>query len=114
MGTSRTGAAPTLPNRFVSRTAVCVGSSTGRSPSLAGFPLRAVPAPAGLSPEEALPLNEILLGDCIASLEGCHPRAWTRLFADPPYNLQLDSRYPPGPSGSIDDAWDKLRELSGL
>src|SRR3712207_8311494 len=48
---------------------------TGRKP-----PLSVLPPP--------LPLNEILLGDCIANLEKLPPESVDVVFADPPYNLQ--------------------------
>ena len=37
-------------------------------------------------------LDTILKGDCIAELEKLPPASVDLVFADPPYNLQLDGR----------------------
>ena len=38
---------------------------------------------------EALPLNEILAGDCVDVMNGLPKGSVDLIFADPPYNLQL-------------------------
>lgn len=68
-----------------------------------------VARPVGLSSE--LPLDTILRGDCIAALSRLPAASVDLVFADPPYNLQLqgelkrpdDSRV-----DAVDDAWDKF------
>ena len=46
-------------------------------------------APASAAP---LPLDEVLIGDCIAALERLPADSVDLVFADPPYNLQLERR----------------------
>ncbi len=91
MGTSRTGAAGAAPRIQVSRTG------------------RAASAPRmGMSP---LPLNEIIVGDCIAALERLPPESVDLVFADPPYNLQLEGtlvRPDNSVVDAVDDDWDKF------
>ncbi|MCS0495373.1 DNA methyltransferase [Ancylobacter sp. MQZ15Z-1] len=61
-----------------------------------------------------LPLDSILRGDCIAELSRLPARSVDLVFADPPYNLQLqgelkrpdDSRV-----DAVDDAWDKFESF---
>jgi modification methylase len=63
----------------------------------------------------SLPLNEILLGDCIASLEKLPPESVDVVFADPPYNLQLEgalTRPDQSPVDAVDDDWDKFASFA--
>ncbi|ADH91682.1 DNA methylase N-4/N-6 domain protein [Ancylobacter novellus DSM 506] len=68
--------------------------------------------PSDLSSE--LPLDTILRGDCVAELSKLPARSVDMVFADPPYNLQLqgelkrpdDSRV-----DAVDDAWDKFESF---
>ncbi|QIB34377.1 site-specific DNA-methyltransferase [Ancylobacter pratisalsi] len=61
-----------------------------------------------------LPLDSILQGDCIAELSRLPAHSVDLVFADPPYNLQLqgelkrpdDSRV-----DAVDDAWDKFESF---
>jgi modification methylase len=102
MGTSRTGAAGAASRIQVSRTG------------------KAAPAPrtgrkAPLFVQPFLPLDEILLGDCIASLEKLPPESVDVVFADPPYNLQLEgalSRPDQSVVDAVDDDWDKFASFS--
>ena len=59
-----------------------------------------------------LPLDRILVGDCIAELESSSAEASIDLvFADPPYNLQLDGelcRPDNSRVDAVDDDWDKF------
>ncbi|KAA2236396.1 site-specific DNA-methyltransferase [Salinarimonas soli] len=91
MGTSRTGAAGAAPRIQVSR--------TGRVASAPRM---------GMSP---LPLDEIIVGDCIAALERLPPQSVDLVFADPPYNLQLEGtlvRPDNSVVDAVDDDWDKF------
>jgi len=89
--------APRLPSSFRP-----VRSSPGRKVvSLAGR------SPAGAEP--ALPLDEILVGDCIAQMQALPAGSVDVIFADPPYNLQLEGAlHRPDQSkvDAVDDAWD--------
>ena len=91
MGTSRTGAAGAAPRNHVSR--------TGR---LASAPR------TGLQP---LPLDSILVGDCIAAMNRLPEASVDLVFADPPYNLQLEGalrRPDQSLVDAVDDDWDKF------
>ncbi len=58
-----------------------------------------------------LRLNEIIVGDCITELARLPEHSVDLVFADPPYNLQLNSELL-RPNNSrvdgVDDAWDKF------
>ena len=58
-----------------------------------------------------LPLDSILMGDCIATMKGLPARSVDMIFADPPYNLQLGGELF-RPDGShvdaVTDDWDKF------
>jgi modification methylase len=101
MGTSRTGSAGAATPIQVSRTGrAAPAPRTGRKPRL-------------VSP--SLPLDEILLGDCVAVLESLPPESVDAVFADPPYNLQLESALTrPDQSlvDAVDDDWDKFSSFS--
>ncbi len=59
----------------------------------------------------ALPLNQILAGDCIAEMEALPAASVDLIFADPPYNLQLKGElHRPDNSrvDAVDDAWDSF------
>jgi modification methylase len=100
MGTQRTGAAGAASRVQVSRTG------------------RLAPAPRmGFAPQSVapLPLDEVLIGDCIAALEKLPPESVDLVFADPPYNLQLESallRPDHSLVDAVDDAWDKFASFS--
>lgn len=58
-----------------------------------------------------LPLNQILLGDCIGILKTLPENSVDLIFADPPYNLQLrNDLYRPNMTkvSAVDDGWDKF------
>ena len=58
-----------------------------------------------------LPLNQVLQGDSLVELEKLPEKSVDLVFADPPYNLQLQSDlYRPNMSkvDAVDDAWDKF------
>src|SRR5215213_5538475 len=100
MGTQRTGAAGAATRIQVSR--------TGR---LAPAPRMGF-APISVAP---LPLDEVLIGDCIAALERLPPDSVDLVFADPPYNLQLEQalvRPDHSLVDAVDDAWDKFASFA--
>ena len=78
--------------------------------------IQTVGRPIGARPiaterEEVLPLDQILMGDCIAALRSLPDKSVDMVFADPPYNLQLGGELF-RPDGShvdaVTDAWDKF------
>jgi modification methylase len=63
----------------------------------------------------ALPLDQILRGDCIAAMRALPAKSVDMIFADPPYNLQLggDLSRPDGSHvDAVTDEWDKFDSLS--
>lgn len=64
---------------------------------------------------EPLPLDQILIGDCIEQLARLPAASVDLVFADPPYNLQLESTLSrPDQSivDAVDDDWDKFASFS--
>ena len=58
-----------------------------------------------------LPLDQILMGDCIDEMARLPDKSVDMIFADPPYNLQLggDLFRPEGSQvDAVDDDWDKF------
>ena len=96
MASLRTVAAGATSRKLVSR--------TGR---VASAP-RMGPTPVS----QRLPLDEILVGDCIAAMNALPPSSVDCVFADPPYNLQLGEGSLLRPDQSrvdaVDDAWDQF------
>ena len=63
----------------------------------------------------ALPLNQILPGDCISLLADLPAASVDLVFADPPYNLQLSQDlYRPNQTkvDAVDDGWDKFASFA--
>ena len=63
----------------------------------------------------ASPLDQIILGDCVAALERLPAESVDLVFADPPYNLQLESALTrPDQSlvDAVDDDWDKFASFA--
>ncbi|MCZ2328485.1 site-specific DNA-methyltransferase [Bartonella sp. F02] len=59
--------------------------------------------------------NKILKGDCVAVLEKLPKHSVDVIFADPPYNLQLEGAlYRPDHSlvDAVDDAWDQFESFA--
>jgi modification methylase len=59
----------------------------------------------------ALPLNQIIAGDCIEVMQRLPAASVDLIFADPPYNLQLKGElHRPDNSrvDAVDDAWDQF------
>ncbi|HEY7383045.1 MAG TPA: site-specific DNA-methyltransferase [Beijerinckiaceae bacterium] len=96
MGTSRTGAAGAASRIQVSRTGQAASSPrVGRT-----SPFR---------------VDQILNGDCIAALERLPAESVDLVFADPPYNLQLESaltRPDHSVVDAVDDDWDKFASFA--
>lgn len=94
MRTARAGAAGTKSRIQVSRNGISTGG---------------VPAPLGP------PLDAILIGDSVESLRRLPSACVDLVFADPPYNLQLEgslSRPDQSVVDAVDDAWDKFASFS--
>ena len=59
----------------------------------------------------SLPLDQVMLGDCVQLLETLPERSVDLIFADPPYNLQLKNElWRPNLTrvDGVDDAWDQF------
>jgi modification methylase len=59
--------------------------------------------------------DAIIVGDCIEELEKLPPSSVDLVFADPPYNLQLEgalSRPDQSVVDAVDDAWDKFASFA--
>ena len=66
-------------------------------------------------PIRELPLDQILMGDCIAEMARLPDKSVDMIFADPPYNLQLGGdlfRPEGGRVAAVDDDWDKFDSLA--
>ena len=66
-------------------------------------------------PVRELPLDQIILGDCIAEMARLPDKCVDMIFADPPYNLQLGGdllRPEGGKVDACDDDWDKFDSLT--
>jgi modification methylase len=75
-------------------------------------PRRALLVPGTASREAE---DRILVGDCIALMETLPPKSVDAVFADPPYNLQLDGalhRPDNSPVDAVDDDWDKFESFA--
>ena len=63
----------------------------------------------------APPRNQILVGDCLEALEQLPDACVDLVFADPPYNLQLEgalSRPDQSVVDAVDDDWDKFANFA--
>ncbi len=61
--------------------------------------------------EQKLPIDTILIGDCIEQMNALPENSIDLVFADPPYNLQLESgltRPDQSKVDAVDDDWDKF------
>src|SRR3989304_3831739 len=73
-------------------------------------PVRHPPPPTG-GREGALPLDQVLQGDCVEVLGRFPPASFDLVFADPPYNLQLKQElWRPNQTrvAGVDDDWDRF------
>ncbi len=76
---------------------------------------RLVPAVASPAVRSVLPVNEILVGDCLEKLANLPSSSVDLVFADPPYNLQLEqalSRPDQSLVDAVDDDWDKFASFA--
>jgi modification methylase len=106
MGISRTGTASAPVRIQVSR--------TGRPALEARMKAKSLHQEKTCLPSE-LPLDQIVLGDCVAAIEALPPASVDLVFADPPYNLQLggDLRRPDDSLvDAVDDDWDKFSSFA--
>jgi modification methylase len=66
-------------------------------------------------PARALPINQILQGDCLEQLDSLPPASVDLVFADPPYNLQLQNELR-RPNNSkvrgVQEAWDRFDDFA--
>lgn len=64
-----------------------------------------------LASAQALPLDDILVGDCVAHMMSLPEQSVDVIFADPPYNLQLEGallRPDQSRVDAVDDEWDQF------
>ena len=67
------------------------------------------------SSPKILPLDQVIEGDCIAAMARLPDKSVDMIFADPPYNLQLQGdlfRPEGGRVDAVDDEWDKFESLA--
>ncbi|MDB5508382.1 MAG: modification methylase [Hyphomicrobiales bacterium] len=104
MSIARAGVARSKSQIQVSRT----GTSAARPLAVSSHPsIKASPAP--------LPRDQILLGDCVAEINRLPEASIDLVFADPPYNLQLEntlSRPDQSVVDAVDDDWDKFSSFA--
>ena len=65
--------------------------------------------------DSRLPLDDILQGDCIEAMNRLPERSVDAIFADPPYNLQLQGElHRPNNTrvDGVDDDWDKFESFA--
>ncbi len=65
-------------------------------------------------PMPDLPLDHIIQGDCISALTGLPEKSIDLIFADPPYNLQLQQElWRPNMTrvDAVDDGWDQFESF---
>jgi modification methylase len=68
-------------------------------------------ASASILAKPVLPLNQIVIGDCIESMNALPPNSVDLIFADPPYNLQLGGDLTRPDNSHVDavnNDWDKF------
>ena len=61
-----------------------------------------------------LPINQVILGDCVEVMDSLPDKSIDLIFADPPYNLQLRQElWRPNMTkvDGVDDAWDKFSSM---
>ena len=72
-------------------------------------------APGSKAVSSPPPLNQILVGDCIEAMRGLPEASVDLVFADPPYNLQLEgglTRPDQSEVDAVDDDWDKFASFA--
>jgi len=76
-----------------------------------GAPRRRAPRSSLETVGAAAPLDQVMVGDCVAALAKLPAQSVDLVFADPPYNLQLagDLKRPDDSKvDAVDDDWDKF------
>ena len=104
MSIARAGVARSKSQIQVSRT----GTSAARPLAVSNRPNKALP-------DHTLPRDQILLGDCVAEINRLPEGSIDLVFADPPYNLQLEnalSRPDQSVVDAVDDDWDKFASFA--
>lgn len=72
------------------------------------------PTKTRTKPKVELPIDQILQGDCVDVLNSLPEKTVDLIFADPPYNLQLQNElYRPNMTkvDAVDDSWDKFDSM---
>jgi modification methylase len=72
-------------------------------------------AETSISSNERHWLNTIIRGDCVAAMEKLPERSVDVIFADPPYNLQLEGdllRPDQSRVDAVDDHWDRFNDFA--
>ena len=67
------------------------------------------------SPHPDLPINTIIPGDCVTAMDALPERSIDLMFADPPYNLQLNQELWRPDSSQVDavnDDWDQFESFA--
>ena len=72
-------------------------------------------APSKPASKSSLPLDQIIVGDCIASMNALPASSVDLIFADPPYNLQLGGDLTRPDNSHVDavnNEWDKFSSFA--
>jgi len=80
-----------------------------------GFSMSVLTKLKAAAPVADLPLDTILMDDCIAAMAGLPDACVDMVFADPPYNLQLGGdlfRPEGGRVDAVDNDWDKFETFA--
>ncbi len=75
---------------------------------------RAAPRSRQKTPTD-VPVNQILLGDCVEVMNALPPKCADLVFADPPYNMQLGGDlWRPNMTkvDAVTDPWDKFKSFA--
>ena len=86
-----------------------------KSPTARGARAKPAPKAGGRKRVSKLPVNEILLGDCLEKLRTLPDESIDLVFADPPYNLQLEGELLRPNDTRVDGVhqdWDKFSSFS--
>ncbi len=74
-----------------------------------------MPTRPAKTPTPPLPVNQVLLGDCVEQMNALPPKSVDLVFADPPYNMQLGGDLWRPDSTKVDavtDPWDKFKSFA--
>jgi modification methylase len=103
MRSQRVGAVRSTSQIKVLRTGISAARSAASGPI------------AAVETRPSAPFSKIIVGDCLAEMALLPPRSVDLIFADPPYNLQLEgtlSRPDQSLVDAVDDDWDKFASFS--